>query len=61
MMTDDEMTALTSALVGPVRELLDRMTTLIEKLTNRVEVLELESLHRRDLPPPLDGDDDETA
>jgi len=54
-MTDDELRELTAAFSGellPMREILDRMMTVIERLTNRVEVLELERWHGHADPRP---------
>jgi hypothetical protein len=42
---NDEVDATLGA-IGPL-ELLQRMMTLLERLTDRVEVLELEQLHAR--------------
>ena len=49
-MTDDELRELTNTLIvelAPVREVTERVLTLVEDLVRRVEVLELERLHGR--------------
>jgi hypothetical protein len=54
-MTDEDAKQIADAFVGPVREVLERVMALVERLTNRVEVLELERLHRQ---PAAGGNDD---
>jgi hypothetical protein len=45
-MSDDELARGVIASLEPVLELLTRMQTILERLTDRVEVLELELLHQ---------------
>jgi len=49
-MTDDERAMETAVIAAlePYREVVARMMTLVERLTDRVEVLELERLHGRE-------------
>jgi hypothetical protein len=50
-MTDDEQ-AMTNAVIlalEPYRDVVARMVTLVERLMDRVEVLELERLHGRSI------------
>ncbi len=50
-MNDDELIGqLSAAIIDPIRDLLDRTLTLLERLTDRVETLELDALHRRAAP-----------
>jgi hypothetical protein len=58
-MTDDEQRELAAEIIGPVRQALDQMMTLIEqsntsleRLIGHLEILELERLARRPAPPP---------
>jgi hypothetical protein len=57
-MTEQEQRELAAAIVGEIREVLDRMTrvvelqhTCIEQLANRLEELDLERLHQRGSKP----------
>jgi hypothetical protein len=62
-MTDDEMEMsqeLQRTILEPLSALLDRMTTQIEKLTDRVERVELETMWTRG-PVTTDDDPDEAA
>jgi hypothetical protein len=61
-MTEEELQAIAEAIadatIEPIRELLDQTMTIIERLSHRVEVLELEQLHRASAPdctPKGDG------
>jgi hypothetical protein len=49
-MTNDEKLELAEQVNGPVREVLHRMMTIVERILDRVEVLELERMHRREVP-----------
>lgn len=55
-MTDDEdaLVREVAYALEPVRTMLERMMTLLERLTDRVEVLELERLHARRARPRAD-------
>ncbi len=50
MMTPDDQAQLIVAL-EPIRELLDRLIGIVERHTDRIEVLELEELHRQTPAP----------
>lgn len=54
-MTDDEQAMVNEVLLAlkPYQDVMARMMALIERLTDRVEVLELERLHGHDLPPEI--------
>jgi hypothetical protein len=68
-MNDDEMRALAQAVVDPLRGFMERTIALLERLTDRVEVMELEVLNRRpsppnctpNAPPSTDGNDSAPA
>jgi len=47
-MTEQDAKQIAEAFIGPVKELLERSITLIERLAARIEVLELERLHQRE-------------
>ena len=50
-MTDDDMRVLTDTLVAelrPMRDVTERVLTLVENLTRRVEILELQQLLERE-------------
>jgi hypothetical protein len=51
-MTDHELAAILAPVHAEFRDLFSRITDLLTTLTNRVEVLELERLHRQ---PSDDG------
>jgi hypothetical protein len=57
MMRDDELELLVieraKALVAPFKDVTERALALLERLTDRVEVLELEVLHRREARIPF--------
>jgi hypothetical protein len=58
MTPDDDLELLVleraKALIGPIQEVMEHAVQLLERLTDRVEVLELEVLHRQRTPntPP---------
>jgi hypothetical protein len=59
-MTDDEQRELAAEIIGPVRQALYQMMTLIEqsntsleRLIGHLEILELERLARRTAPPQM--------
>ena len=47
MTEQDLIDQLRAAVVGPMRELFDKVITVLERLTTRVEVLELERTFRQ--------------
>ena len=55
-MTDDDARVLADDLVKPFKDLVDRVLTLVERLTARLEVLELEHWHKQ--PPQAGYDED---
>lgn len=55
-MSEDDAKQLAEAFVGPVRELLDRLVTVVEQLTNRVEVLELQRMYQHTADRRYDED-----
>jgi len=53
---DEDARRLAAAIAEPMKELLEKVVTILEQLTTRVEVLELEALHRKSTPiAPSDG------
>ena len=50
-MTPEAGQAIVDAVVGPMRDVLERAVTLLERLSDRVDVLELELAYRRETPP----------
>ena len=57
-MTDDDAKQIAKAVSGPVKELLDKVITVLELHNARLEVLELERAFRRDesTTPAPDGE-----
>jgi len=47
-MKDEDAMQIAEAFVRPVKALLEKVVTILERLTARVEVLELERLHQHE-------------
>jgi hypothetical protein len=50
-MTPEAGQAIADAVTASIRDVLDRAVTLLERLSDRVDVLELELAYRREAPP----------